>query len=129
MGATMALASAVLRTMERAMLRAGERRPQTAVDRLVARLTRLFPGKQVRLEAEVRGSSTHAWQVDAMVATERGLALFDFVSPAPVSVAFAAAKFCAIPARTRNKSFFLLKQRDDCVIYYGDSAPALQTHR
>jgi hypothetical protein len=92
-GATMALASAVLRTMERAMLRAGERRPQTAVDRLVARLTRLFPGKQVRLEAEVRGSSTHAWQVDAMVATERGLALFDFVSPAPVSVAFAAAKF------------------------------------
>jgi hypothetical protein len=114
-GATMALASAVLRTMERAMLRAGERRPQTAADRLITRLSRLFPGRQIRPEAEVRGASTHAWQVDVAVETERGLALFDFVSPAPVSVAFAAAKFHDIalldnaPARiavVRRKDLF-----------------------
>ncbi len=121
-GATMTLASVVLRTMERAILRAGDRRPQTAVDRLIARLTRLFPGRQVRPEAEVRGSSTHAWQVDAMVTTERGLALFDFVSPAPVSVAFAAAKFHDIALLDNAPARIAVVRRKDA---FGDLLPVV----
>jgi hypothetical protein len=121
-GATMALASAVLRTMERAMLRAGDRRPQTAVDRLIARLSRLFPGRRVRPEAEVRGASTHAWQVDAAVEMERGLALFDFVSPAPVSVAFAVAKFHDIALLENPPARIAVVRRKDA---FGDLLPVV----
>jgi len=121
-GATMALASAVLRTMERAMLRAADRRPQTAADRLIARLSRLFPGRQIRPDAEVRGASTHAWQVDAVVETERGLALFDFVSPAPVSVAFAAAKFHDIALLENAPARIAVVRRKDA---FGDLLPVV----
>jgi hypothetical protein len=121
-GATMALASAVLRAMERAMLRAGDRRPQTAADRLIARLSRLFPGRQVLPEAEVRGASTHAWQVDVAVETERGLALFDFVSPAPVSVAFAAAKFHDIALLDNAPARIAVVRRKDV---FGDLLPVV----
>jgi hypothetical protein len=92
-GASMSLASALLRAVDRAMVRAAERRPQTAADNLVQRLQRLFSPERVRAQAEFRGESTHAWLVDAIVETQRGVAIFDLVSPAPVSVAFAAAKF------------------------------------
>lgn len=92
-GATMSIVSALSRAIERAMLRAADRRPQTAADKLVQRLQRLFSPERVRAQTEFRGESTHAWQVDAVVETPRGLAIFDMVSPAPVSVAFAAAKF------------------------------------
>lgn len=121
-GATMALASAVLRTMERALLRAGDRRPQTAADRLIARLSRLFPGRPIRPEAEVRGASTHAWQVDAAVETERGLALFDFVSPAAVSVAFAAAKFHDIALLENAPARIAVVRRKDA---FGDLLPVV----
>jgi hypothetical protein len=92
-GATMSLVSALSRAMDRAMLRAAERRPQAAADKLVHRLQRLFSTERVKAQVEFRGESTHVWQVDAIVETPRGLAIFDMVSPAAVSVAFAAAKF------------------------------------
>lgn len=116
-GAVMALATAVLRAFERAMLRAADRRPQTAADRLIARLHRLFPDRRVQPEAEVRGASTHAWQVDAMVETGRGLALFDVVSPAPVSVAFAAAKFHDIALLDRPPARIAVVRRKEA---FGD---------
>ena len=75
------------------MVRAADRRPQAAADKLVHRLQRLFSTERVKAQVEFRGESTHVWQVDAVVETPRGLAIFDMVSPAPVSVAFAAAKF------------------------------------
>jgi hypothetical protein len=121
-GATMALASAVLRTIERAMIRAGERRSQIAADRLITRLHRLFPDKQVRAEAEVRGASTHAWQVDAIVETERGLVLFDVVSPAPVSVAFAAAQFHDIALLENAPACIAVVRRKDA---FGDLLPVV----
>lgn len=121
-GAVMALATAVLRAFERAMLRAADRRPQTAADRLIARLHRLFPDRRVQPEAEVRGASTHAWQVDAAVETERGLALFDIVSPAPVSVAFAAAKFHDIALLERPPARIAVVRRKDA---FGDLLPVV----
>jgi hypothetical protein len=121
-GATMALATTVLRVFERAMMRAEERRPQMAADRLVARLYRLFSQRQVRPEAEVRGASTHAWQVDAVVETERGLALFDLVSPAPVSVAFAAAKFHDIALLENAPARIAVVRRKDA---FGDLLPVV----
>lgn len=121
-GAAMALATAVLRAFERAMVRAADRRPQTAADRLVARLHRLFPDQQVRGEVEVRGVSTHAWQVDAAVETERGLALFDVVSPAPVSVAFAAAKFHDIALLENAPARIAVVRRKDA---FGDLLPVV----
>jgi hypothetical protein len=104
------------------MLRAGDRRPQTAADRLLARLSRLFPDRPIRAEAEVRGASTHAWQVDAAVETERGLALFDFVSPAPVSVAFAAAKFHDIALLENAPPRIAVVRRKDA---FGDLLPVV----
>ena len=64
-----------------------------SIDRLVTRLTTLFPKAEVVREVEVRGASTHAWPVAAMVTTESGRAVFDVVKPSPVSVVFASAKF------------------------------------
>ncbi len=122
LGATMALASGVLRAVERAIVRAGDRRPQNAADRLLTRLHRLFPNRQVRGDVEVRGVSTHAWQVDAAVETERGLALFDVVSPAPVSVAFAVAKFHDIALLENAPARIVVVRRKDA---FGDLLPVV----
>ena len=90
---TMVVANASARALERTMLRAAPRPEEGSIDRLVTRLTTLFPKAEVVREVEVRGASTHAWPVAAMVTTESGRAVFDVVKPSPVSVVFASAKF------------------------------------
>jgi hypothetical protein len=88
----MAIANATSRSLDRAILRAIRPR-NTAVDRLVTRLTSIFPADKVERDAEIRGASTHAWRVDAVVHTDSKQAVFEIVTEHPNSVAFAATKF------------------------------------
>lgn len=113
--ATMALANAPTRALERALARGAGRQKDAAVDKLLARLKSAFPRAEVKPGLEISGASTHAWDVDAVVTTDRGRAVFDLVSPSPISVAFAATKFHDIarldppPARiavVRHKASF-----------------------
>lgn len=120
--AVMGLATAVIRATERTIMRAAERRPQTAADRLISKLNRLFPNRKIQPEVEVRGASTHAWQIDVMMETERGLALFDIVSPAPVSVAFAAAKFHDIAALENPPARIAVVRKKEA---FGDLLPVV----
>ena len=92
-GATMAVANATSRALERAMQRAERRRTDAAVDRLLARLHRLFPAADLTRDAELRGASTHPWHFDAVLRGEARQTVFDIVMPHQTSVAFAAAKF------------------------------------
>ncbi len=92
-GAVMAVANAAGRTLERAMVRSESRRQDAAVERLVVRLRHAFPAADVAREVELRGVSTHAWRVDALVRTGRDRAAFDVVTPHPASVAFVTTKF------------------------------------
>lgn len=92
-GATMSIANAVSRAAERTLHRAASKPKDGAVERLVDRLTRLFPRAKVEREVELRGSSEHQWNVAAMLSTDHGRAVFDFVTPHPTSIAFASTKF------------------------------------
>jgi hypothetical protein len=92
-GGTMTVANAAARAVERTLLRTGQRPEPATVERLVLRLTRLFPGANVTRAAELRGASEHPWSVDAVVAVGSHRAVFDIVTPSPVSVAFANTKF------------------------------------
>jgi hypothetical protein len=92
-GAVMAVANASSRTLERAMLGTENRRSGAAVEKLVARLTRIFPRADIAREVKIRGDSTHAWDFDAEVTTGKTHAVFDIVTPHPTSIAFAATKF------------------------------------
>lgn len=91
--AAMAVANASSRALERTLSQTARRPNGTSVDRLVGRLAAAFPGADIARDTELRGASTHAWGVDALVTTGRGLAVFDIVTPHPTSVAFATAKF------------------------------------
>lgn len=91
-GATMAVANASSRALDRAILRAGERRRSTAADRLVARLGLLFP-QRVERNGEVRGASTQPWTFDAVVHIGDRRAVFEAVTPHQTSIAFATMKF------------------------------------
>ena len=91
--AVMVVANAPTRALERALARPAGRQKDAAVEKLVARLTSAFPRGKVTGRVELPGASTHAWDVDAVVMTETGRAVFDLVSPSAVSVAFAATKF------------------------------------
>lgn len=92
-GAVMAVTNAAGRALERAMLRSEGRRQEAAVERLVGRLRHAFPDADVTREAELRGASTHAWKVDALVRSGEDRAAFNVVTPHPASVAFATTKF------------------------------------
>jgi hypothetical protein len=92
-GAVMAVANASSRALERAMLGTENRRSRAAVDKLVTRLTHVFPRAKIDREVKIRGDSTHAWAFDAEVTTNSGHAVFDIVTPYPTSIAFAATKF------------------------------------
>ena len=92
-GAVMAVANASSRAFERAMLGTENRRSGAAVEKLVARLARIFPGAEIAREVKIRGDSTHAWDFDAEVTTEKGHAVFDIVTSHPTSIAFAVTKF------------------------------------
>ncbi len=92
-GAVMVVANAANRALERAMVGTENRRSGAAVEKLVARLTRIFPGAEVAREIKIRGDSTHAWDFDAEVTTDKGHAVFDIVTSHPISVAFAVTKF------------------------------------
>jgi hypothetical protein len=92
-GAVMAVANASSRALERAMVGSENRRSGAAVEKLVARLTHIFPRAVVAREVKFRGDSTHAWDFDATVTTKSGRAVFDIVTPHPTSIAFAATKF------------------------------------
>ncbi len=91
--ATMTVANAAARALERAALRAAPRPREDTIDRLVNRLVTLFPKAQVKRGEELRGASTHAWQVDAVVTTDHHRAVFDVVTANPASVVWASAKF------------------------------------
>jgi len=92
-GATMTIANAVSRAAERTLHRSATKPKDGAVERLVDRLTRLFPRAKVEREVELRGSSEHPWSVAAMLSTDHGRAVFDFVTPHATSIAFASTKF------------------------------------
>jgi hypothetical protein len=92
-GAVMAIANASSRALERAMLGTENRRSGAAVEKLVARLARIFPRAEIAREVKIRGDSTHAWDFDAEVTTETGHAVFDIVTSHPTSIAFAVTKF------------------------------------
>lgn len=92
-GATVAIANAVSSAAERALARAPNRPQDAAVERLVARLQRMFPTAQVKRGASLQGASTHEWNIDAMIALNSKRIVLDFVTPNPISVAFASAKF------------------------------------
>ncbi len=53
----------------------------------------MFPKAQVKRGEELRGASTHAWQVDAVVTTDHHRAVFDVVTSNPASIVWASAKF------------------------------------
>ena len=92
-GAVMALANAVSRAAERTVMRAEIRAKDSAVERLISRLTQLFPTGELVRDADLRGASTHEWNVDAVVKIGERRAVFDIVTSNPTSVAFASAKF------------------------------------
>ena len=92
-GGTMSVANAVARTAERTLLRAAQRPQDSTVERLVARLGHLFPQAELALDVELRGASEHPWNVDAVVTVGPRRAVFDIVTPSPISVAFASTKF------------------------------------
>ena len=68
---TMTVANAAARALERASLRAASRPREDTIERLIARLGTVFPKAQVKRGEDVRGASTHAWQVDAVVTTRQ----------------------------------------------------------
>ena len=92
-GGTMSVANAVARTAERTLLRASQRPQDATIERLVVRLGKLFPRAQIDRGAELRGASEHAWPIDAVVKDGSRRAVFDIVTPSPISVAFASTKF------------------------------------
>jgi hypothetical protein len=92
-GAVMAVANASSRALERAMLGTENRRPGAAVEKLVARLAHIFPQAVISREVRIRGDSTHAWDFDAEVTTQKRHAVFDIVTSHPTSIAFAVTKF------------------------------------
>lgn len=92
-GGTMSVANAVARAAERTLLRAAERPQESAVERLLERLGHLFPQAQVTRDAELRGASEHAWNIDAVVTAAGRRAVFNIVTPNQISVVFATAKF------------------------------------
>lgn len=92
-GIVMAVANAVSRTAERTLLRAAQRPKDGAVERLVARLTKLFPDGKVERDVELRGASEHPWHVNAMLSAQGRRAVFDIVTPHPTSIAFASTMF------------------------------------
>ena len=79
-GGAMTVANAAARAVERTLLRTGQRPEPATVDRLVLRLTRLFPRANVTRTAELRGASEHPWSVDAVVAVGSHRAVFDIVT-------------------------------------------------
>lgn len=91
--ATAVLANAVSAAVEHARLSAPDRQRNRATKRFVTRLGGLFNPAHVRVGEEIRGASTHAWRVDALVETEYGLAVFDLVAAHISSVGVANAKF------------------------------------
>lgn len=92
-GAVMAVANASSRALQQAMVRAAERRPIAAADRLVARLGGIFTPERVERNAEVRGASTQPWTFDAVVHTGDRRAVFEAIMPHQTSIAFATMKF------------------------------------
>jgi hypothetical protein len=92
-GAVMAVANAASRALERAMFRTENRRSGAAVEKLVARLTHIFPRAEIAREVQIRGASTHPWDFDAKVTTKNGSAIFDIVTPHHTAIAFATTKF------------------------------------
>jgi len=90
---TMTVANAAARALERASLRAASRPREDTIDKLVTRLANVFPKAQVKRGEELRGASTHAWQVDAVVTTDHHRAVFDVVTANPASIVWASAKF------------------------------------
>ena len=92
-GGTMTLANAVARAAERTLLRTAQTPRETGAERLIERLGQLFPHARIARSAELRGASEHAWSVDAAVIAGDRRAVFDIVTPSPVSVAFASTKF------------------------------------
>jgi hypothetical protein len=90
---TMPVANAAARALERASLRAASRPREDTIEKLVSRLVTVFSKAQVKRGEDVRGASTHAWQVDAVVTTGDHLAVFDVVTSHPASIVWARAKF------------------------------------
>jgi hypothetical protein len=91
--ATMTVANAAARALERASLRAASRPREDTIDKLVTRLVTVFPKSPVKRGEELRGASTHAWQVDAVVTTDNHRAVFDVVTSSPASVVWTSTKF------------------------------------
>jgi hypothetical protein len=90
---TMAVANAAGRALERTLSRARERADEISVERLVSRLGAVFPNAEIGRDEEVRGQSTHAWPVAAVLRTDAHWAVFDVVKPNAASVVWATAKF------------------------------------
>jgi hypothetical protein len=92
-GVTMTVANAAARALERTSLRAAWRPREDTIEKLVNRLVTVFPKAQVTRDAELRGASTHAWQVDAVVTTANHRAVFDAVTSSSASVVWTSTKF------------------------------------
>jgi hypothetical protein len=90
---TMTVANAAARALERASLRAASRPREDSIEKLITRLVTVFPKAQVKRGVDLRGASTHAWQVDAVVTTGDHRAVLDVVTSNPASIVWASAKF------------------------------------
>jgi hypothetical protein len=121
-GATIAIANASSRALERALERADIRPADAAVAGFAGRLGQLFPAATIAREWEVRGESTHVWQVDVLFETPGRRAIFDFVSGHPASIALSACKFADIARLDDPPARFAVTR---CKADIGDLLPVI----
>lgn len=90
--AVIAIANAAKSAVEATAMQAAAREPINLEAMMFARLERIFARGRVRREPLVRGSSDD-WRFDAAVETDRGMTLFEFISPHANAVSSAVTKF------------------------------------
>jgi hypothetical protein len=86
------VSAASRRAVEATAQRLADEREKVSRERLRTRLVDAF-SKQVSLDVEYRGRSTKRYTFDAMVQRQDHAALFDLITPYPVSVATGIVKF------------------------------------
>ncbi|MXV35667.1 MULTISPECIES: hypothetical protein [unclassified Saccharibacter] len=92
-GAVCALGSNVLRVVQHTYALFEEKRGKLIENILLGRLGNIFGPDKVKKHEKVMGASTHKWKVSALVQHEGSRIIFDTVSNAAVSMAFASTKF------------------------------------
>ncbi|WP_395675521.1 hypothetical protein [Inquilinus sp.] len=88
-----AVASASKEAADQALTKAIEKKYRERSDRLIDRLQRLFPATAIHPDAEIKGASSHSWEVTALVDVDDHQSAFQAVSLHPNSIYAASTMF------------------------------------